>query len=154
MNNTSPYTTEVGVDVAKDNLRFSINGSQFEVSNKKSSLVSKLKTITKEHPSLRVTCESTGGYENTLIECCLELNIPVSQCNPTLIKNYIRSFGRLAKTDTIDAGFIAQYAQERSPRVLTIKWLDHKKRAELKQRIQFLTDENVRRKTTIKQYKC
>lgn len=146
------YEVEVGVDVSKKTLRIDLQGKQKDIKNSRFDIVSWLKSLKKKHPSLRVTCESTGGYENTLIAACLKLSIPVSQVNPVQVKNFIRSFGNKAKTDPIDAHYIARYATERNPSTLDESWLQTHKRAELLLRIDFLTDENTRRKGTLDKY--
>lgn len=146
------YEVEVGADVSKKTLRIDIQGKQKDIKNSKSDITSWLKSLKKKHPSLRVTCESTGGYENTLIAACLKLAIPISQVNPVQVKNFIRSFGNKAKTDPIDAHYIARFATERTPSTLDKSWLKTHKRAELLLRIDFLKSENTRRKGTLDKY--
>ncbi len=146
------YEVEVGVDVSKKTLRIDIQGKQKDIENSKSKITSWLRSLKKKHPSFRVTCESTGGYENTLIAACLKLSISISQVNPVQVKNFIRSFGSKAKTDPIDARYITRFATERNPSTLDKSWLQTHKRAELLLRIDFLTDENVRRKGTLDKY--
>jgi transposase len=59
-------------------------------------------------------CEATGGHEDTLLGVLLELAIPAHRADPAKVKAYIRSFGKRAKTDPIDARWLARYAQERA----------------------------------------
>lgn len=146
------YQLEVGVDVAKNSLRVAVGDTQMEVKNSKGEILKMLNKLKKQSSFLRVTCESTGGYEDLLISLCLEKNVAVSQCNPVHIKHFIRSHGKYAKTDAIDAHYIAKYATERSPQTLDKRWLTVKQRREIQQRIDFLTKENARRKASLDRY--
>lgn len=152
MNQIHTYELEVGVDIAKATFRAQIGTKQSDYKNAKSGFSSLLKDIRKCSSSFRITCESTGGYEDQLISFCLENQIPVSQCNPVHIKHFIRSHGRYAKTDTIDAGYITKYAEERTPETLEEGWLKTKERRELQLRIDFLVKENGSRKSTLDKY--
>ena len=146
------YQLEVGIDVAKSSLRVAVGDTQMEVKNSKGEILKMLNKLKKQSPFVRVTCESTGGYEDLLISLCLEKGVAVSQCNPVHIKHFIRSHGKYAKTDAIDAHYIAKYATERSPQVLDKRWLAVKQRREIQQRIDFLTKENARRKACLDGY--
>lgn len=57
--------------------------------------------------------EPTGGYESGLLNYLLAHNFAVHRADARKVKNFIRSFGQQAKTDTIDAKALAQYAFER-----------------------------------------
>jgi len=141
----SNYTIEVGVDVSKKILAIDIDGKLKNVENTKSRINEWLRTLKKRRGTVRVTCESTGGYEDTLLKACLTLDIPVSQVNPLHIKSFIRSFGNKAKTDPIDAGYIRRYATERNPETLDKSWLKTHERRELQNYIDFLVKENSSR---------
>jgi transposase len=60
-----------------------------------------------------VILETTGGYELPLIHYLQTRNHAVHRANTRKVKHFIRSFGRLAKTDTIDAMALAHYGYER-----------------------------------------
>jgi transposase len=60
-----------------------------------------------------VVCEATGGYEGDLLAALLAAGIPAHRADARKVKAFIRSFGTLAKTDTIDAKALARYAKER-----------------------------------------
>ena len=58
-----------------------------------------------------VVLEATGGFE-MLVAGELELaGLPVSLVNPRQVRSFARATGRLAKTDTIDAQVLAQFAE-------------------------------------------
>lgn len=108
----------IGIDISKESLDISIDGKALTLPNNTSGMKSLLGTISKTRRKCHVCCEATGSYGELLLRTLLAKNIDVSQVNPVLIKDYIRSFGRLAKTDRIDAAFIARYAAERTPEPL------------------------------------
>ena len=58
-------------------------------------------------------CEATGGYETTLLNVLIDLNIPAHRADALKVKAFIRSFGTLGKSDAIDAKGLAAYGQER-----------------------------------------
>jgi transposase len=58
-------------------------------------------------------CEPTGGHESVLIEECLRLDLPAHRVDTRKLKAFIRSRGRLGKSDAIDARELAAYGLER-----------------------------------------
>ena len=80
-------------------------------------LVAYLKPL---NPTL-IVLEASGGFE---IEPALELmtgGLPVAVVNPTRVRNFARAYGRLAKTDPIDAHLLAHFAQVVRPRVRSLQ---------------------------------
>jgi transposase len=62
-----------------------------------------------------VVMESTGGYEMALaVELGLD-DVPTAVVNPRQVRDFARSMGILAKTDTLDALAIAEFAQRVRP---------------------------------------
>jgi transposase len=62
-----------------------------------------------------IVLEATGGYEVPLTTELQAAGLPVIVVNPRRVRDYARSGGQLAKTDTIDAKIIAEFAT--TPRV-------------------------------------
>jgi transposase len=58
-----------------------------------------------------VAMEATGGYERQALMQLCEQGLPVSILNPRAVRRFAESMGRLEKTDAIDAGMIAWYAE-------------------------------------------
>ena len=58
-----------------------------------------------------VVLESTGGYECRLAAELLEHGCRVAIVNPSRVRHLAKGLGQLAKTDRIDAGVLARYAQ-------------------------------------------
>ena len=122
MNSESIYQLEVGVDISKAILSVHVLGKRIDYPNTKPGLTKLFTALTKHKKSYRITCESTGSYGALLIMRAFEKKIPISQVNPVQIKDYIRSFGKLAKTDSIDACFIAKFSADRNPPILGESW--------------------------------
>lgn len=66
-----------------------------------------------ELPDALVVMEATGGYETALLGFLLALRVDVHRAEPRAASYFIRSLGKRAKTDQIDALALARYAQER-----------------------------------------
>lgn len=62
-----------------------------------------------------VVLETTGGYELALIHYLQIRQCAIHRANTRKVKHFIRSFGKLAKTDFIDALALAHYGFERHP---------------------------------------
>lgn len=152
MNKKAIFDLEVGIDVAKNELSARFGKSQVFIKNLKKDILTFLNRIKNSSKNPRVTCESTGGYEDLLISLCLQQGVSVSHCNPVHIKHFIRSHGKHAKTDIIDAKYIAEYAKERNPEVIGNEWFAFKKRREVQQRIDYLVKENSARKSGLDKY--
>ncbi|RUL95429.1 IS110 family transposase [Rhizobium chutanense] len=59
-------------------------------------------------------CEATGGHEDILLCVLLELAIPAHRADPAKVKAYIKSFGKHAKSDPIDARWLFRYGHDRT----------------------------------------
>jgi transposase len=60
-----------------------------------------------------VVLEATGGYETALLKALCQRNVAVHRASPLQAKHFIRSLGKMAKTDNLDALALARYAFER-----------------------------------------
>lgn len=58
-----------------------------------------------------IVIEATGGLERALATFLLRHGMPVAIVNPRAAREFARSMGHLAKTDSIDALALAHYAQ-------------------------------------------
>lgn len=102
----------VGIDVAKAELVVAIapQGEVFTVGNTPedvTNLVTRLRTVRPR----RVVLEATGGYETLAATTLAAAQLPVAVVNPRQVRDFARSTGQLAKTDKIDAGILAAFAQ-------------------------------------------
>ena len=78
-----------------------------------------------------VVLETTGGYERGCLDFLLAKGIAVHRADTRKIKNFVRSLGQRAKTDSLDAQALSLYGCERQERLVLYKKAD-KKQEELK----------------------
>lgn len=57
--------------------------------------------------------EATGGYERTALDVCRVLGLKAHRADAARVKAFIKSHGGHAKTDAIDAEWLARYGVER-----------------------------------------
>jgi transposase len=62
------------------------------------------------HPLL-ILLEASGGYEILAAAALRQADLPAQIINPLPVREFACSTGKLAKTDKIDAGVLAQFAQ-------------------------------------------
>jgi transposase len=110
----------VGVDVAKVSVVIFDSQSRRSrtVANQPAALRAALSDLA-EYDLL--VCEVTGGYERAVLETALSLGLPAHRADPLRVKRYIASLGGAAKTDAIDAAWLASYGQERGGELT--RWL-------------------------------
>jgi transposase len=65
----------------------------------------------------RVVLEATGGYERPVAAGLAAADLPVALVNPRQTRDFAKAMGRLAKTDAIDAGVLALFAERIRPEV-------------------------------------
>jgi len=127
----------VGVDVSKHFLDIFLypKNEYFRVTNSYEGVHKLLQTLAM-HSIKRIACESTGGYENLLLDLCKQANYEIWQVDPRRIKAFIISEGIRAKTDKIDAKMIALFAAKKEPRYTkqTISLNHYKLRALIQRR--------------------
>ncbi len=104
----------LGCDVAKDTVTFfdSHTRKTFTVANTTAALKAVLKPYAGCSDRLAI-CEATGGYEDALLNVLLSLAIPAHRADAAKVKAFILSYGVRAKTDPIDARYIAEYGLAR-----------------------------------------
>jgi transposase len=102
----------VGVDVSKDTLDVAVGPEQssFTVSNEPGGFDELAARLAPLKISL-VIMEATGGWE-AAVACALQARgYAVAVVNPRQARDFARSMGQLAKTDSIDARVLAQLAE-------------------------------------------
>ena len=65
----------------------------------------------------RIVIEATGGYEMGVVRVLADNQLPVVAVNPRQVRDFAKATGRLAKTDSIDAEVLAQFAGAVKPEV-------------------------------------
>ncbi len=101
-----------GVDVASKSLEARI-GQQGPAGSFANNLegVAALAAFCQAHQVELVAMEATGGYEQQAFAQLSEHGLPTAVLNPRAVRQFAQSMGRLEKTDAIDAGMIAFYAE-------------------------------------------
>ena len=114
----------VGVDVSKSHLDVAIRpgGDGWRVYNDQAGIDRLVERVGKLKPDL-VVMEATGSYEMPLAGALQVAGLPVRVVNPRQARDFAKSTGKLAKTDSIDALALAHFAQvvEPQPRALPDK---------------------------------
>lgn len=108
----------VGIDVSKTALdahaRPDATARRFD--NTPEGIAALVEWVTPLAPAL-VVLEATGGYENAVVAALSLGGLPVSLINPKRVRDFARALGRLAKTDVLDAGVLAEFADRVRPPV-------------------------------------
>lgn len=103
----------LGADVAKDSIVFQDNqtGRSWSAANTAAALRQALAPYADYD---WVVCETTGGYERALLKTAADLGLSACRANAAQVKAFIASHGGRAKTDRIDAAWLARYGLERA----------------------------------------
>jgi transposase len=111
----------VGVDVSKARLdvAFRPEGESFQVDNDESGIAKCVQRLLVLKPQL-VVVEATGGFETAFVAAAAVAAVPVVVVNPKQVRHFAKALGRLAKTDSIDALVIAQFAEAVRPELRPI----------------------------------
>jgi transposase len=101
-----------GVDIASSSLvaRIGHDGSAASFPNTAEGIV-ELAQFCAAHRVELVAMEATGGYEQRAFAQLSEHGLAVAIVNPRAVRQFAQSMGWLEKTDAIDAGMIAWYAE-------------------------------------------
>jgi transposase len=67
-----------------------------------------------------VAVEATGGYELELVLALAAARLPFAVANPRQVRDFARGIGRLEKTDKVDAGVLAYFAEVARPAPRTL----------------------------------
>ena len=113
------YQSFVGIDIGKDEFVAGFDSTQ------KTSVFNNApegwNRFIEEHKILRsdglIVLEATGGFESGLAKVLVKEGFAVHRADTRKVKNFIRSFGKYAKTDAIDALALANYGKERGSRL-------------------------------------
>ena len=126
----------VGIDVAKDKLDVALlpSDERWSVGNNEAEILALVERLKQLNPSL-IVLEATGGLETLVAASLGTAKLPVAVVNPRQARDFAKAMGKLAKTDAIDAGVLALFAERIRPEPRLLK--DHD--------LQELTDSLTRR---------
>ncbi|HEX4607728.1 MAG TPA: IS110 family transposase [Urbifossiella sp.] len=108
----------VGIDVSKDTLDAHLlpDGTARRFDNTPDGIAALLAWVAPVAPT-RVVLEATGGYEAAAVAALPVRGLPVALVNPKRVRDFAKAFGKLAKTDALDAAVLALYADKARPPV-------------------------------------
>jgi len=106
----------VGIDVSKDRLDVAVrpSGEVFAIERNPIGLEQLTLRLGALSPNL-VALEATGGFETVVAAALAAARLPVVVVNPAQIRAFAKAVGQRAKTDPIDAGIIAHFAEATRP---------------------------------------
>jgi transposase len=106
----------VGIDVAKAELVVAVRpgDDRWTVPNDEAGVARLRERLQRVAPTL-IVLEATGGYERAAVAALAAAQMPVVVANPRQVRDFARATGQLAKTDRIDAGTLALFADRVRP---------------------------------------
>jgi transposase len=108
----------VGIDVSKDHLDIALRpgGEVFRVERNAAGVQLLAERLQALSPHV-VALEATGGFETVAAAALAAAGLPVVIVNPAQVRAFAKAIGQRAKTDPIDAGVIAHFAEATRPQV-------------------------------------
>ncbi len=112
----------VGIDVSKAQVDVAVRptGKRWTLPYDQTGIEGLIPQIVDLEPAL-VLLEATGGLELPLVAGLAVAALPVVVVNPRQIRDFAKTTGTLAKTDTLDAGVLAHFADAVRPEVRPLK---------------------------------
>lgn len=102
----------IGIDVSKFTLDVSFGGKYLKIKNNAKEIagfINKEILTHKESPTL-VCLESTGGYEDEVMQAFWDASIPIHRAHPNKVHAFAKVSGHFAKTDKLDSKLLEKYA--------------------------------------------
>jgi transposase len=130
----------VGIDVSKATLDVATTRNErWSYANEEEGIQELIEALRTREVE-RIVLEASGGYEAAVVAALASAGLPVIVVNPRQVRDFAKATGRLAKTDRIDAGVLAQFAQVIKPELRALKDADTQQlNALLSRRRQILT---------------
>jgi len=106
----------VSIDVSSQQLDMAYHGQEavYTVTNDDQGIHDLVQRLQRGQVVL-VVLEATGGYEAQVVAALAAAGLPVAVVNPRQVRDFAKATGKLAKTDAIDAGVLAHFAQAVRP---------------------------------------
>jgi len=105
----------VGIDVSQARLDVALRpGTAQTLSHDDAAIATLVDQLRVRHPTL-IVLEATGGLEIPLTSALATAGLPVVVVNPRQVRDFAKASGQLAKTDTLDAQVLAQFAEVMRP---------------------------------------
>lgn len=112
----------VGIDVSKAQLDVLLrpSGECQTVSNDEEGIGTLVSQMQDAAPTL-IVLESTGGYETAAVAALAASGLPVVVVNPRQVRDFAKALGLLEKTDKLDAGMLALFAERIRPELRELR---------------------------------
>ena len=112
----------VGIDISKAHLDVAVRptGKSWVLPCDEAGIEGLVPQLVDLGPAL-VLLEATGGLEVPLVAALAAAALPVVVVNPRQVRDFARATGTLAKTDALDAGVLAHFADVVRPDVRSLK---------------------------------
>lgn len=112
----------IGIDVSKDELVVAIKGVSGEKKYPNTErghrdLIGDIESLAPEI----ILLEATGGYERGVVVAMGSAALPAVVVNPRQVRDFARATGKIAKTDSIDAHVLADFADRVRPEIRPLK---------------------------------
>jgi transposase len=139
----------VGIDVSKARLDVAVRPSNesYTIDHNARGMAELVKRLRELRPTL-IVLEASGGLERPLTIALAEQALPVVVVNARQTRDFAKATGRLAKTDTLDAKVLAQFAEAVRPQVRPLASAEERTLAALvsrrRQLIEMITAEKNR----------
>lgn len=105
----------VGIDVSKAKLDMALStGQKRQFGNDEGGIAGLITTLGPLSPTL-VVLEATGGYQTAVVTALAIAKIPTAVVNPRQARYFAKGLGLLAKTDTLDAKMLMEFARRVRP---------------------------------------
>jgi transposase len=111
-----PSQIFVGIDVAKAQLDIALRptGERWALTNDDAGIAVLVPRLQAIAPQL-IVLEATGSYQRAVVAALAAAGLPVAVVNPRQARDFAKAIGQLAKTDALDAGVIAYFAEAVRP---------------------------------------
>lgn len=106
----------VGIDVSKQALDVVVRptGEYTAHTNDAAGIAALVEQMRSLSPE-RIVLEATGGYERKVARALGDAGLPVAVINPRQARDFAGALGKRAKTDRVDAGVLAHFAEAVQP---------------------------------------
>ena len=113
----------VGIDVSKTQVDVAVRptGKRWALPYDETGIEGLIPQMIVELGPALVLLEATGGLELPLVAALAAAALPVVVVNPRQVRDFAKATGTLAKTDTLDAGVLAHFADAVRPEVRPLK---------------------------------
>lgn len=137
------------IDISKDTLELKDSRALKSIPYTEKGLASLMNRIISAKKEILVICEATGGYEKPLLQELFKKKIKVALVNPRKVRAYAISEGITAKTDSIDAKVLYEFALNKKLRITKPPSAEEEKLTMLLDRRSQLSDDMAREKNRV-----